>query len=95
MRKLLMCGIGAEILLFVLLYYAGPNGTHILSQLLLEKSRIEREVFDVHSEIDQLSEKIKNGHTAFAKEKIARERLLMKKKDETVYFIKKSKVENV
>jgi len=89
MRKLLAYGIVAEILLFILLYYFGPNGMQVLSRLSLERNAIEQEIVSIRHEINQLDQKMKEGHTAFAKEKIARERLHMKKNNETVYFIKK------
>lgn len=88
MRRLLIYGVSAEVFLFLFLYYFGSNGTHIISKLALEKKQVLQEIVDIQYEVDELNQKIKQAHTAFAKEKIARERLLMRKKDETIYFLK-------
>ena len=95
MRRLLVYGVGVEILFFVLLYYRGPNGTNILSRLALEKDTIVHEIATIQKEVHMLDQRIKESHTSFAKEKIARERLHMKKNNETVYFIKKQGLKNV
>ena len=79
MRRLLVYGVVAEILFFVLLYYFGPNGTVVLSRLALEKDIVTREIATIRQEVSELNQKIKESHTSFAKEKIARERLHMKK----------------
>lgn len=89
MRRLLLYGVCAEIILFFLLYYFGSNGTHVLAKLALEKKQLIEEIELFQREVDQLDQKIKQARTPFAKEKIARERLLMKKKDEKIYFLKK------
>lgn len=88
-RRLLMYAACVEILLFLLLYYFGSNGTHVITQLALERELILQEIASIQLEVDSLGQKISQGRTSFAKEKIARERLHMKKKDETVYFLKR------
>lgn len=89
MRRLLIYGLCAEILLFFLLYYFGSNGTHLISKLALEKNQFIHEIENLQHEVNELDQKIQQARTSFAKEKMARERLHMKKKDEKIYFLKK------
>lgn len=88
MRRLLKYGLFFETVLFLLFYYFGPNGLSMISRLGQQKGDVMADIVLIRQEIDQLDIKIKQGKTAFAKEKIARERLLMKKNNETVYFKK-------
>lgn len=89
MRRLLMYGVALEIVLFFLFYYFGSNGTHVVSKLILEKEQIMQEIVNLEHAVDELYDNINQSHSDFIKEKIARERLRMKKKDETIYFLKK------
>ena len=87
-RKMLVYGFGFEVLLFIFLYYFGPNGKHMIVKLAEEKMQVNKEIVLLKDEVDKLEYKIKYGFTPFAKEKIARERLHMKKDKEIIYFMK-------
>lgn len=88
MQRLLQWGLGLEIIIFGLLYYFGPHGLSHLSVMKIKKEEMLQEIMLIGAEVDQLKKDIKRSTTVFAKEKIARERLCMKKDNETVYFIK-------
>lgn len=88
-KKILICGLVAEAILFFSFYHFGSTGKPLLAKLVEEKKGVEREIGMLQSHINHLAYKIKEGKTPFAKEKIARERLHMKKDKEKVYFIKR------
>lgn len=69
-----------------MLYCFGPNGLHVLSGLKSQTEDVMQEIQLIQKEVQQLKIKIAESKSDFAKEKIARERLLMKKENETVYF---------
>lgn len=89
MRRILLYGFIVEVILFFLLYYFGSNGKPVLIKLLEETKEVGQEITVLQSEINQLNHAIQDGKSSFAKEKIARERLHMKKDKEIVYFIKR------
>jgi cell division protein FtsB len=76
-----------EMLLFGLIYTFGPHGLSMLAKL-------EQSYYDTEIRCQELKEKIVHmeqgvdewEHSSFLKEKVARERLLMKKPGETIYF---------
>lgn len=85
-RKLLLFFLFFETILFLMLYCFGPNGLHVLSGLTSQTHQIIQGIEELQQEVQQLHTKIAESKSDFAKEKIARERLLMKKENETVYF---------
>lgn len=87
-RKLITFGFCFEVIIFCLLYYFGPNGIHIISELTQQKKALGQDVVIITQEIQGLEGDIARAKTPFAKEKIARERLYMKKNNETVFFKK-------
>ena len=86
MNKLLFMIITFEGILFLLLYFFGPNGSHLLSELSLQKVKEQEAIVLLERKIDQLQQELKFSQSSFAKEKFARERLLMKKENEKIYF---------
>ncbi|MBI2353136.1 septum formation initiator family protein [Candidatus Dependentiae bacterium] len=87
-RKILKYGLLLEIALFFVFYYFGPNGMVVFYRLAEGKKEIESDIMVIIQENERLKSLIEQGKTPFAKEKIARERLLMKKNNEIVYFLK-------
>ncbi|MBM17450.1 MAG: hypothetical protein CL947_00080 [Epsilonproteobacteria bacterium] len=88
LKKLLGIVLIFEILLFLMLYYFGPNGWHVITALQEQKKQLTEEVNQLSNKIVELEIVLQTSQTAFEKEKMARERLLMKKDNETVYFKK-------
>lgn len=88
LKKLLLGALLFEVILFFMLYYFGPNGYHLFSGLIQQKIVLYEQIKKIQSDIDTLEQKIRISQTAFAKERVARERLFMKKDDEIVYFKK-------
>lgn len=95
LKKLVFFVLFFEGILFLVLYCFGPNGLHVVSSLQDQKSHINKEIIHLRSEIEALRQDIAFVITDFAKEKMARERLLMKKNNETVYFKKSMRSKNV
>lgn len=61
------------------------------SELREEKMRYEKELKEVQAELNRLEKELKSVDTPEVKEKMAREKLGMVKKDEIQYSIKKDK----
>lgn len=77
-----------ETLLFALVYMYGPHGLSMLSHLEESYYRTEVRCQVLHEKIGRLEHDIVEWEDSeFLREKIARERLLMKKPGETIYFI--------
>lgn len=87
-KKIILSVLFFEVMLFLMLYYFGPNGLHILNNLQVQKKSIVYDIAQLIKDIDCIEEKIQDNRSDFAKERIARERLLMKKENEIIYFIK-------
>lgn len=87
-KKILFSALLFEILLFCMLYFFGPNGRHVVVDLLGQKVLLHLEIKKLQENIIDLQKKINLAETDFAKEAIARERLLMKKDNEIIYFRK-------
>ena len=76
-----------EMLLFGLVYAFGPHGLSMLAKL--EQSYYDTEVRcqELENKIGRMEQDVDEWeHSSFLKEKVARERLLMKKPGETIYF---------
>lgn len=87
-KKILLSALLFEAILFLMLYCFGPNGRHIMIDLSGQKILLHSEIEELRQDVKNLQHKIQIAQTDFAKEIIARERLLMKKDNETVYFRK-------
>lgn len=88
-KRIALLFLCIETLLFGLIYSFGPHGLSMLSQL--DKSYYELEVRcdDLERAIGDLEVDIQEwAKSDFLKERVARERLLMKKPGEVVYFRK-------
>ncbi len=78
-----------ETILFYVLYCFGPNGIHIRSSLQIQKDQVVQDIMNLEQDIEKLQQEIQESKTDFSKEKIAREKLLMKKDNEMIFFTKK------
>jgi cell division protein FtsB len=85
-RRCLMLFVVGEMFVFFMVYCFGPNSLKSLYEIKHLKVQTEIDIVNLQKEIIDLQQKTKINQTDFAKEKIAREQLLMKKDNETVYF---------
>ena len=86
-KKMALFFLCIEMLLFGLMYIFGPHGLSMLAKL--KKSYCETAIRcqELKKNIEQIEFDIDEWeHSSFLKEKVARERLLMKKSAEIVYF---------
>ena len=87
-RRCLILFLWFELLIFFVIYCFGPKSLKSLYDIKSAQTATENEITALKKEIEILKVDIARNQTDFAKEKIARERLLMKKNDETIYFKK-------
>ncbi len=85
-RRCLILFIGFELLIFFVVYCFGPKSLKFLYDIKTLQVTTQSEIVQLKKEIEILKSDIARNQTDFAKEKIARQRLLMKKHDETIYF---------
>lgn len=86
-KKVALLFLCIETLLFGLVYSFGPHGLSMLSQLDQSYENLEVRCEELAEGIERIEEEIEEWtHSSFLKEKVARERLLMKKPKEVVYF---------
>ena len=85
-KRLVLSVLLIESILFCVLYYFGPNGMHILSSLRAQKVDILTDIDSLKGDIAQIKQELEYSQSAFYKEKMARERLQMKKNNEIVLF---------
>ena len=85
-RRCLLLFIVGELFVFFMLYCFGPKGLKTFYDISSMQSQTRSDILTLQQEIAALKQEIVLNQTDFAKEKIARERLLMKKDGETVYF---------
>ena len=85
-RRCLLIFMIFELLIFCVVYCFGPKGLKTLWDVEHMCIQVDKDIVLLHKEIESLQIDIAQNQTSFAKEKIARERLLMKKDDEIVYF---------
>ncbi len=85
-RRFIILLLIFELVLFGLLYCFGPKGLNNLMDLRQQQQQAIQDIDLLHKEIKILQSDIEIGLGDFAKEKIAREKLLMKKDQELVYF---------
>lgn len=88
-RNILKYILLAEMVLFLLFYYFGPSGIQAIQALCHDTKMILQEIDELTKQTADLACQIQESKKPFAKEKMARERLLMKKEHEMVYFIKR------
>lgn len=86
LKRALYFGILIESVLFVLFYFFGPNGLHVLDDLSDQKKVLIAEISQHEQKVKDLQRQLATSQTGFAKETMARERLLMKKDNEQVFF---------
>lgn len=71
-----------------MIYCFGPKSIRTLYDVQRHELSMKQQICDLQQEILDLQQQIEQNQTLFAKEKIARETLLMKRENEKVYFIK-------
>ncbi|MFA5998830.1 MAG: septum formation initiator family protein [Candidatus Babeliales bacterium] len=91
MRRLIMFFLVFEVVVFFVLYCFGPKGLTMLVDLRKQQQQTRIDICTIQKEIKTLQSDIEMNFSDFAKEKIAREKLLMKKDQEQVYFKTKVK----
>lgn len=91
MRRLIVLFLVFELVIFFVLYCFGPKGLIKIMDLRKEQEQTRLDIANIQKEITVLQRDIEMNHSDFAKEKIAREKLLMKKDQEQVYFKTKVK----
>lgn len=91
-RRCLLLFLGCELLIFFVIYCFGPKSLKSLQDIKQRQVHTRNEILQLEQEILKLKNDVADSQTSFAKEKAARERLLMKKDDETVYFKNNLKV---
>ncbi len=85
-RRCLKLFLISELVIFFLIYCFGPKSLKSLHDIEQMKIQTVQDIATLKQEIKMLKIAIDHNQTEFAKEKIARQRLLMKKNNETVYF---------
>lgn len=86
-RTLLRVFFGIEIIVFTFVYLCGSQGIQVRAQLKKETCALQRNVMQLHTEVDNLQKEIVSWDTDdFYKEKLARERLGMARKGEIIFF---------
>ncbi|MCX5924169.1 MAG: septum formation initiator family protein [Candidatus Dependentiae bacterium] len=91
MRRFIICFLVFEVVVFFVLYCFGPRGLTMLVDLRKQQEQARIDIATTQKEIKTLQSDIEMNFSDFAKEKIAREKLLMKKDQEQVYFKNKVK----
>ncbi len=87
-RKIIIFFVIFEIVIFFMIYCFGPKSIKTLYDIYQQKEKIEQEITILQKENKNLQDLIAYHTTEFAKEKIARELLLMKKPDEKIYLLR-------
>lgn len=85
-RRCLKLFLIFELSIFFLLYCFGPKSLKSLRDIEHMQQETIQDIAKLEQEIEMLKIAIEYNKTDFAKEKIARQKLLMKKNNETVYF---------
>ncbi|MBP6892760.1 septum formation initiator family protein [Candidatus Babeliales bacterium] len=87
-RRCLKLFLIFELLIFFVIYCFGPKSLKSLHEIKKMQVETVKDIATLKQEIETLKSDIVQNKTDFAKEKIARERLVMKKNNEIVYFKK-------
>jgi cell division protein FtsB len=85
-RRCLILFLGFELSIFFVIYCFGPKSLKSLYDINNLQVATKSDIAQLKKDIEILKSDIACHQTDFAKEKIARERLVMKKNDETIYF---------
>lgn len=85
-RRCLKLFLIFELVIFFVIYCFGPKSLKSLHDIESMKIQTVQEISNLKKEIEILKYDVERNQTEFAKEKIARQRLLMKKNNETIYF---------
>ena len=86
-RKVIWALICFEMLVFVVLYVAGPAGVSSSGNIQLQIEQVGSNIKAVEREIVLLRDDIERSKHSFMQEKIARELLHMKKSNEKIYRV--------
>lgn len=88
-KQLILRGIFVlEICIFLGTYFFGAQGIKALTQLNGQHKQLVHEIAQLEDDITTLEQKISTWQTdSFYKEKIARERLHMARKNELIYYV--------
>ncbi|OGB97417.1 hypothetical protein A3F06_02860 [candidate division TM6 bacterium RIFCSPHIGHO2_12_FULL_36_22] len=91
-KKFLRVFLGIEIVVFGLTYFWGAHGLQALVNMNQNNIKLEAKIADMQREVAGLESQIEEWHIhPFYREEIAREKLQMAKKDDTIYFIDEKK----
>lgn len=85
-RRCLQIFLIFEMVIFFVIYCFGPKSLKFLKEIKNMQHMVSTEIVNLESEVSGLLQESIKLQSAFAKETIARERLLMKKNEENVYF---------
>jgi cell division protein FtsB len=86
--RLLVIGLICELALLSYFYCYGRQGYHVYQYKCLRNTELLGSINSINSEITQLENDVEVWKTdAFCKEKVAREKLQMARKDDLIYFI--------
>ncbi len=87
-RTFLRIFFGIELTIFVFMYLFGSQGMRVLWQLQRENKNLDHELKQLHSNVDVLMAKsVAWQSDPFLKEKIARERLHMSRKNDIIFYV--------
>jgi len=87
-RRCIIFFLMFEMAVFFVIYCFGPKSIKTLYDVYHQKATMNQEIVFLKHENDELRRLTKSHRGLFAGERIAREQLLMKRDDETVYFVK-------
>jgi len=87
-RKIIIFFLLFEVVVFFMIYCFGPKSIKTLYDIYDQKEKIKNEIILLNQKNKELTDLIAYHKSEFAKEKIAREVLNMKKADEKVYVLK-------
>lgn len=80
-----------EMIIFMYMYIFGANGMRAVTQLNVANTQLDNDIQILKEEVKSLeNEIIAWNNDSFYKEKIARERLHMARKNDVVYYVDQS-----
>lgn len=87
-KRLLRIFFGLEIIMFCYVYFFGAQGWQYIQKLKVENKDKKQEIVLMQKKLHKLELKIARWEShPFYKEKLARERLQMARKDEQIYYV--------
>jgi len=87
-RRCIIFFLVFEVIMFFVIYCFGPKSIKTLYDIYQEKDKLQRDIADLEQNNKNLLDLIGFHKTDFAKEKLARELLIMKRNEEKVYLRK-------